>query len=261
MRFFFRIFFALHLGLTAVAAAVTLAVPIAVSSAAEAAVPSSIKPEAVPPKILRYARRLLKHFDTNGDGRLEPSEWQRMPGEVRQADANGDGVITLEELSEWMAGYSRQHRIRIFVPQQSETEFPSLFKPATAKAGESEPERREAAQTRLEEGQGPQAAGAESESAAAKKTPADRPKRENVREGAKFHVPASRIPPGLPQWFLDRDLDGDGQLTLEEFAPNPTPQLLEEFRRYDLNGDGVITANECLRALGIGKKKTPAGKP
>ncbi len=261
MRFFFQNFFALHLGLaTLSAAAAVLGVWASESAAAETGASSSSKPEAVPPKILRYAGRLLKQFDANGNGRLEPGEWQRMPGEVRQADADGDGVITLEELSAWMADYSRRHRIRLLLPLQTETELPSLFKPATAKAGGIELQRREATQTRPEEGQEAKATGAELEAAGAKKPAPDRPKSDRTREGAKFHVGASRLPPGLPQWFLDRDLDGDGQLTLGEFAPNPTPQLLEEFRRYDLNGDGLITANECLRALGIGKKKAPSDK-
>ena len=136
MRFFFQNFFALHLGLaTLSAAAAVLGVWASESAAAETGASSSSKPEAVPPKILRYAGRLLKQFDANGNGRLEPGEWQRMPGEVRQADADGDGVITLEELSAWMADYSRRHRIRLLLPLQTETELPSLFKPATAKAG------------------------------------------------------------------------------------------------------------------------------
>ena len=65
----------------------------------------------------------------------------------------------------------------------------------------------------------------------------------------KFNVPARRLPTGLPNWFTLRDEDGDGQLTLSEFAPKPKASDLEEFRRYDLNDDGVITAEECVRAM------------
>ncbi len=50
-----------------------------------------------------------------------------------------------------------------------------------------------------------------------------------------------------------RDADGDGQLTQAEFAPKATPADLEEFGKYDLNGDGVITPKECVRALKTAK--------
>jgi hypothetical protein len=80
---------------------------------------------------------------------------------------------------------------------------------------------------------------------------------EQPRRGTTFYVPKSRLPPGLPDWFLRRDLDGDGQLSLAEFAPNPTQADLEEFARYDRNGDGFITAKECLDAL---KPAKPAGR-
>ena len=80
---------------------------------------------------------------------------------------------------------------------------------------------------------------------------------EESRRQAKFSVRRKRLPAGLPAWFLARDEDGDGQLTLSEFAPKPTPADLREFRRYDLNGDGLITAEECLRAI---KSMKPSAK-
>jgi Ca2+-binding EF-hand superfamily protein len=43
-----------------------------------------------------------------------------------------------------------------------------------------------------------------------------------------------------------RDLDGDGQLTLSEFAPNATKEDIREFNRLDADHDGVITAKEVL---------------
>jgi hypothetical protein len=72
--------------------------------------------------------------------------------------------------------------------------------------------------------------------------------------GQRFFVPPVRLPQGVPPWFVTRDLDGDGQLTLSEFAPHPTQADIEEFNRYDTNHDGVITVDEVLQ---IGK---PAAK-
>jgi hypothetical protein len=51
----------------------------------------------------------------------------------------------------------------------------------------------------------------------------------------------------LPEWFLERDADGDGQLTLAEFAPQATAAQVAQFRQMDLNQDGVVTAVECVR--------------
>jgi hypothetical protein len=74
-----------------------------------------------------------------------------------------------------------------------------------------------------------------------------------------FYVRPSRLPPGLPEWFTRRDGDGDGQISLSEFAPNPTQADLEEFARYDKNGDGFITVRECLDALR--PARPPAKRP
>ncbi len=65
----------------------------------------------------------------------------------------------------------------------------------------------------------------------------------------QFVVRRSRLPEGLPIWFEPRDLDGDGQLTMAEFAPRMTHARMQQFNQNDLNGDGLITTAECLRAL------------
>jgi Ca2+-binding EF-hand superfamily protein len=56
------------------------------------------------------------------------------------------------------------------------------------------------------------------------------------------------VPPldrNLPPWFKQIDQDGDGQITLAEWRASG--RSLDEFRGYDLNDDGVITADEVLR--------------
>ena len=70
------------------------------------------------------------------------------------------------------------------------------------------------------------------------------------RTGKRFiqRLPWERLPPDLPSWFKDRDKDKDGQVLMSEFTDKWTPDKLREFQKYDLNGDGVITPQECVKA-------------
>ena len=61
------------------------------------------------------------------------------------------------------------------------------------------------------------------------------------------------MPAGLPEWFTRKDVNGDGQVTLAEFSDSLTDDVAAEFARYDLNNDGVITAQEVLAAQRIGR--------
>jgi hypothetical protein len=66
------------------------------------------------------------------------------------------------------------------------------------------------------------------------------------------------LPRGLPSWFVLRNTDGDAQLTMAEYAPKPTQSQLDEFARYDRNGDGLLTAEECALGPGPIRGKAPA---
>jgi len=67
------------------------------------------------------------------------------------------------------------------------------------------------------------------------------------RKLGRFLTAHERLPKGLPDWFLEKDVDGDGQITMAEFTTNWTPDKVAEFARYDLNHDGIITSAECLK--------------
>jgi hypothetical protein len=94
---------------------------------------------------------------------------------------------------------------------------------------------------RKEGGDSPATASAASDSST------DSPKRTGPKSG-RFLTPHERLPSGLPDWFREKDVNGDGQVDMSEYASEWTPALVEEFNRYDLNHDGVITAAECLKA-------------
>lgn len=191
---------------------------------------------AIPIKVSRYVQRLLRKYDRNGDGKLQPREWGRMQGDPHLADANNDDLITKEELTRRVADYGRYRRIRPLRPSfWDQEDIEPLLHPST------DPDTPDAADARS-------AAGDDRLPGAGTDSPADVPTEEDARRELKFFVPRSALPGGLPEWFIRRDANGDAQLSLAEFAPKATRSELERFARYDINGDGMITTEECLRA-------------
>ncbi len=76
-------------------------------------------------------------------------------------------------------------------------------------------------------------------------SPADA--KSSPRKPGRFLTARERLPKGLPDWFLEKDVNGEGQVTMAEFTDHWTPEKVAEFARYDLNHDGIITAAECLK--------------
>jgi uncharacterized protein (DUF2141 family) len=161
-------------------------------------------------KMLRYAQRIVERYDRNGDKMLDAAEWHAMRGEPARADLNADGRITVEEFAQYVANYSAGRSFRL-------SSSPGA---ATAEAGTPAP------------GENPADAAAGTGGIA------------GARRSLKFFA---TLPPGTPAWFVERDADGDGQLTLAEFSPKLLKNEVDDFDRFDLNHDGVMTAAECLR--------------
>jgi hypothetical protein len=69
-----------------------------------------------------------------------------------------------------------------------------------------------------------------------------------VRTTYRFLTPHERLPEGLPDWFAERDTNGDGQLSLREYAPSLTRAKYEKFSQLDQNNDGLLVAKEYLVA-------------
>lgn len=62
----------------------------------------------------------------------------------------------------------------------------------------------------------------------------------------RFLTATERLPEGLPTWFTRGDLNGDGQVSMGEYATKWDDAKISEFMKYDLNADGMITAAECI---------------
>jgi hypothetical protein len=179
-------------------------------------------------KVARYVASLMRSADANRDGRLERSEWSALHGDPEVADANRDGVLTTEEIQDRILSYSRTRGFRLAEP-------PADGNPA------SQPEPPQAAASTA----GKDSAGATlAASPEAAKASADAQRAS--RRDTTYYVPARHLPDGLPEWFTARDTDGDGQLSLSEFAPSGAEVDAAEFQKLDRNNDGVVTAREVV---------------
>ncbi|MBN2477377.1 MAG: hypothetical protein JXB62_22420 [Pirellulales bacterium] len=164
-----------------------------------------------------------------------------MGGDPSLVDFDSDGQITREELVRRTAEYGRDRRIR---PRPSSLggieDILPLLRPSTEPGA-------------------PNVADGPSPSADAADAPAEVGALPDVfrydpRRDRKF---AARLPKGVPDWFVDRDTDGDGQLTMAEFAPKGSRAELARFARYDTDHNGLVTAAEYLRAAKAAAKASP----
>ena len=163
-------------------------------------------------QVKKYAEGLLKQHDKNKDGMLQRDEWKEMKTEHQGADSNSDGTITLAELTTRISAYSSGGAGS---SPLSSSSSPSGF------------------------GGGKSFRGGGDKTASA------------TKKSYRFLTPTERLPKGMPDWFIKSDADGDGQIMMAEYASSFTDTIAAEFAKLDLDGDGIITPNECM----AGEKK------
>lgn len=69
--------------------------------------------------------------------------------------------------------------------------------------------------------------------------------RVKVEEERPVAMRYGKLPGGLPSWYDEFDTDKDGQVSLYEWRLGS--KTISDFNKIDLNGDGLITADEYLR--------------
>ncbi|QDU80868.1 EF hand [Polystyrenella longa] len=191
--------------------------------------PDDLKPESVnasiPTKVFSYANRVLKKYDLDRSTSLEPAEYQQLSDaeSLKQADVDGNQKITLQELAQYMANYGEHRRIRLLSPYSGEKQADEPNRATNSEAAlnpDDQPEPEKSAEE----------------------------KEQTRRRSLKYAVKPSRLPEGLPNWFLGLDRNGDAQLSISEFAPSAGQLKVDEFRKLDLNSDGLVTPEEYKRA-------------
>jgi hypothetical protein len=169
----------------------------------------------------RDADERMRRYDKNNDGSLDGDEVKeaRWSDSIAQWDRNRDGKLSRDEVA---VRYARRREQR----QDQE---------ARGRGGEENRGRQQTADND-------------------KKEPS-RPfeKTASFRIGGVSNGTAR--PAGLPEWFVRDDADGDNQVAMNEFARKWDASTLEEFSKFDVNGDGYITAKECLAGVKKGYLK------
>ena len=213
----------------------------------------------IPAKVGRYARRLFSRYDVNGDGLIDTTEQRQMQGTPNAIDYDADGNISFEELAAFTGDFGRHRRMRLTgsMVDEAVAELPPLYIPtaerdamAAAQQAAQQPQQTQeipvaliddTVESVMESTDEPEVSveGEESEESEEPSQPG------TEQSGSKrFVTPESRLT-GLPKWFLDKDSNGDGQLTVAEYAPDSQEAHLAQFAHYDRNNDGVLTAQEC----------------
>jgi Ca2+-binding EF-hand superfamily protein len=169
-------------------------------------------------KFKDYATSLIKQHDQNKNGVLEKDEWRDLKSEHRAADANNDGVITVDELALKLQAYS------------SGSSSSSSANSYSSKAGST------SSSDSQKRGWG----GWGNKSSTTKPT---------EKKDYRFQTATDRLPKGLPDWFLRSDVDADGQVAMVEYSTSWSDATAAEFQKYDLDGDGFITPEEVLTTL------------
>lgn len=196
-------------------------------SPASSAAPAS----SVDPRIRQYAEGLLRQYDKNKNGSLEREEWSDMRGRARESDANGDGVITLDELVAGLGGSSRSRS-----ESSATASAPSApgGPPSASGSASSASSNPAAPSTSLASGSGAPAS-----------TPGSAAS--GPRKPYRALLPHERLPEGLPEWFVRKDANQDGQVSMAEYSTEWSESKAKEFTDCDLNNDGIITPAEALK--------------
>ncbi len=201
---------------------VVLVSPASAASESSVALDSATQAAAaappVSPKLLRYAERIVHKYDADKSGDLSLDEVRGMAGNPATADGNRDGKITVREFAEHAARFGAGRAIRL--PRAGDG-------PLAASEGGQQPPVSDAA-----------------------------PAAAVVRDPRRDLKYTAALPAGVPSWFVERDADGDGQLSLAEYSPKLLKSEIDEFNRHDSNQDGIVTAKELL-----GSAKDAAAAP
>jgi hypothetical protein len=206
-----------------------------------------------------YAKSLVKQHDKNGNMMLEGDEMKQLRGRAALADANNDNVVTVDELVARLSGRSSS--------ASSASSTGSSTNPSTSESSTDDKDSEDRGDERDRDrgsffgfgrdrdgNSDDEKSGDDSKSGTIKRVytgtvgvgkGSDDAK--STRRTYRFTPAGDRLPSGLPDWFKSRDKNSDGQVQMSEYTRSWSSRMVAEFRRHDLNDDGVITPKEASK--------------
>jgi hypothetical protein len=189
---------------------------------------------------------MFNRYDENKSGRLEKDEWSKMRSSYANADANKDGVITRQELTQHLGnrdggssssgggsgggGSGRGFSNGGSSPDSSRTASSGERGRGEDRSGERSSSGRD--------NRGGSGRGGRSDSTA----------RSTTKASYRFKSADERIAAVLSgssrEWFLKTDADNDGQVSMAEYASSWDDEKVSEFQGIDTNQDGLLTPDE-----------------
>ncbi|MDE0866500.1 MAG: EF-hand domain-containing protein [Rubripirellula sp.] len=160
---------------------------------------------------------------------VTPADEKQANETMRRYDRNRDGFLAKDEMSSRFSGnpmdFDRNRDGKLSISELS-------VRYARRREGEEESKRSETASSRKRD----------------RESKVEIP---DVFDGRQsYRATAGRsLPEGLPGSFTDKDRNGDGQVTMAEFASDWNDDVVADFFDSDFNRDGVITADEALRRV------------
>jgi Ca2+-binding EF-hand superfamily protein len=180
---------------------------------------------------LSEADERLRRYDTNKDGKLDAGELRqgRWSDDPMSYDRNRDGMLTKSELA------VRYAKRRI-----------------------AEEERRDNSDDSRSRGsdRGSSGWGRSGGSGWSRGDGKEEEKPSRFGDAKSYRVDISADIAGMPEFFGQRDANGDGQVLMSEYSSSWNAETLNEFMKWDVNGDGIIEPRECLAVVKFGDEMT-----
>ena len=169
---------------------------------------------------LKDADERMGRYDKNNDQHLDENELKegRWSDSPMQYDKNRDGKLSRQELA---VRYARRRLASGGQPESSQRKDESNGKRSRDNKNDNADDKKE------------------------KPNPFEKRSSYRVTD-ADGKRPA---PAGLPEWFGRNDTDTDNQVSMAEYSKKWTQDAIDDFLRFDTNGDGYITSKECLAAV------------
>ncbi len=201
-------------------------------------------------RTIDYARDTIRRYDKNKNGVLERSEWKGVSwrSDPNESDINKDGKLTMQEMAERLESRDRDRSDR-----------------SSSSSSDSGRDRGSRGSRGGFGGFGSFGGGGfgggrggfggpgggDSGGASGSGSKPDSSKTKSLykkddRKSYRFATVDERLPKGIDEAFIRKDINADGQVAMAEFASSWDDATVADFMSRDRNRDGFITPDEWL---------------